>query len=154
MTLLRLGNGGDSDDGAGLFSVIGVAFVGDQVDDLLVRCKQDASKAVQDAAREFVHVPNACGAVSRCGWFELAVGPKVVLWPSENEDDRNTDRCIHIGIPTFRAQVQSCMPYVLTPWLAPLGGFDHDAATNVAFAALWGRLAQDRECKTCGHFCF
>ena len=37
------------------------------------------------------------------------------------------------------------MPYVLTPWLAPLGGFDHDAATNVAFAALWGRLAQYSE---------
>lgn len=141
MTLLRLGNGGDSDDGAGLFSVIGVAFVGNEADDLFVRCKQDAREAVQDAAREFVHVPNACGAVSRCGWFELAVGPKVVLWPSENEDDRNTDRCIHIGIPVVRAQVQSCMPYVLTPWLAPLGGFDHDAATNVAFAALWGRLS-------------
>ncbi len=78
-------------------------------------------------------------------WLELSVGPEMALGSSENKDAGKRDRFIHIGIPAIRKQLHCGMPYVLTPWLAPLGGFDHDAATNVAFTALWGRLAQNRE---------
>lgn len=74
-------------------------------------------------------------------WLELSVGPEMTLGPSENKDAGKRDRFIHIGIPAIRKQLHSGVPYVLTPWLAPLGGFDHDAFANMSLAALRGRLA-------------
>lgn len=79
------------------------------------------------------------------GWFELPVGPEMILRPSKHEDAGKRDRFIYIGIPVSWKQVHGGVPYVLTPRLAPLGGFDHDAAANVAFAALRRRFTQDRE---------
>ena len=79
------------------------------------------------------------------GWFELPVGPEMILGPSEDEDAGERDCFVHIGIPTARKQIHRGVPYVLTPWLAPFRGFDHDAFADVALAALWGRLAQDRK---------
>ena len=82
------------------------------------------------------------------GWLELPVGPEMILGPSEDEDAGERDRFVHIGIPAARKQIHRGVPYVLTPWLAPFGGFDHDAFADVALAALRGRLSQDRERKT------
>ena len=81
-------------------------------------------------------------------WLKLSVGPKMVLGPSENKNAGKRDRSVHVGIPVIRKQLHRGVPYVLTPWLAPLGGFDHDAATNVSLAALRRRLTQDRKCET------
>jgi hypothetical protein len=72
----------------------------------------------------------------------------MTLGPSENKDAGKRDRFIHIGIPAIREQLHSGVPYVLTPWLAPFGGFDHDAFADMSLAALRGRLTQDRERKT------
>ena len=83
-----------------------------------------------------------------CGWFELSVGSKMILGPSENKDAGKRDRFVHIGIPAIRKQLYRGVPYVLAPWLTPLGGFDHDAFADVSFAALRGRLAQDFERET------
>ena len=82
------------------------------------------------------------------GWFELPVGPEMIFGPSEDEDAGERDRFVHVGIPAARKQVHRGVPYVLTPWLASFGGFHHDAPADVALAALWGRLAQDRESET------
>ena len=82
------------------------------------------------------------------GWFELSVGPEMILGPSEDEDAGKRDRFVHIGIPAIRKQLHRGVPYVLAPWFTPLGGFDHDAFADVSFAALRGRLAQDRERET------
>lgn len=86
----------------------------------------------------------------RGGWFELPVRPKMILGPSEDEDAGERDRFVHVGIPAIRKQLHDGVSYVLTPWFAPLGGFHHDAFADVAFAALRGRLTQDRERKTRG----
>ena len=82
------------------------------------------------------------------GWFELPVGPKMILGPSEDEDARERNRFVHIGIPVAGKQTHRGVPYVLTPWLASFRRFHHDAPTDVALAALRGRLAQDRERET------
>lgn len=84
----------------------------------------------------------------RCGWFELSVGPEMILGSSENKDARERDRFVHIGIPAIRKQLHRGVPYVLTPWLAPFRGFNHDALADVSLAALRGRLAQDFERET------
>ena len=75
------------------------------------------------------------------GWLELSVSPEMILGPSENKDAGKRDRSVHVGMPVTRKQIQCGVPYVLTPWLAPLGGFDHDASADVALAALRRRLA-------------
>ena len=84
----------------------------------------------------------------RCGWFELSVGPEMILGSGKNEDAGKRDRFVHIGIPVIRKQLHHGVPYVLTPWLAPFGGFNHDALADVSLAALRGRLAQDFERET------
>ena len=81
-------------------------------------------------------------------WLELSVGPEMILGPSENKDAGKRNRFIHIGIPAIRKQLHHGVPYVLTPWLAPLRGFDHDAFADMSLAALRRRLAQYRERKT------
>ena len=81
----------------------------------------------------------------RGGWFELPVGPEMILGPSEHEDAGERDRFVHVGIPAIRKQLNGSVPYVLTPWLAPLGGFHHDAFADVSLAALWGRLPKNSE---------
>ena len=53
MTLARLGKGCDSDDGAGLFSVIGKSAVSDEVDDLGVVVVNDAGHGVFYSPDEF-----------------------------------------------------------------------------------------------------
>ena len=84
------------------------------------------------------------------GWFELPVGPEMILGPSEDEDAGERNRFVHVGIPVARKQIHHGVPYVLTPWLAPFRGLDHDAPTDVALADLWGKLAQDCECEPRG----
>ena len=84
----------------------------------------------------------------RGGWFELPVGPEMILGPSEHEDAGERDRFVHVGIPVTRKQIHCGVPHVLTPWLAPLRGFDHDAFANMSLAALRRRLAQYRESET------
>ena len=82
------------------------------------------------------------------GWLELSVSPEMILGPSENKNAGKRDRSIHVGIPAIRKQIHRGVPYVLTPWLAPLGGFDHDAFADMSLAALRRRLTQDRKRKT------
>ena len=77
----------------------------------------------------------------RGGWLELSVGPEMILGPSKNKDAGKRDCLVHIGIPVIRKQLHRGVPYVLTPWLAPLRGFDHDAFADVSLTALRGRLA-------------
>jgi hypothetical protein len=79
----------------------------------------------------------------RSGWLELSVGPEMILGPSENKDAGKRDCLVHIGIPVIRKQLHRGVPYVLTPWLAPLRGFDHDAFADVSLTALRRRLAKD-----------
>ena len=55
------------------------------------------------------------------GWFELAVGPEMILGPSEDEDAGKRDRFVHVGMPVAGEQIHCGVPYVLTPWLAPFG---------------------------------
>ena len=55
------------------------------------------------------------------GWFELSVGPKMILGSGKNEDARERDRFVHVGIPVARKQVHRGVPHVLTPWLASFG---------------------------------
>ena len=87
MTLLRLGNGGDSDDGAGLFSVIGKSAVGNEADDLRVVVVEDAGHGIFYRANELGNVANPARAVSGSRWLELTVGPEMTLGPGENEND-------------------------------------------------------------------
>ena len=69
----------------------------------------------------------------------------MILGPSENKDAGKRDCLIHAGIPTIRKQLNGGVSYVLTPWLAPLRGFDHDAVADVSLAALWRRFSKNCE---------
>jgi hypothetical protein len=71
----------------------------------------------------------------------------MVLGPSENEDAGKRDCLVHAGIPAIRKQLHRSVPYVLTPWLAPLRGFHHDAFADVSLAALRRRFPKNRECE-------
>jgi len=86
------------------------------------------------------------------GWFELPVGPEMILRPSKHEDAGKRDRFVHVGMPAAREQINRGVPHILTPWFAPLRGFDHDASTNVALTALRGRFSENskRERVTAG----
>ena len=65
MALLRLGNGGDSDDGAGLFSVIGKSAVGNEADDLRVVVVDDAGHGILYRANELGDITNSTRAMCR-----------------------------------------------------------------------------------------
>ncbi len=80
-----------------------------------------------------------------CGWLELSVSPEMILGPSENKNAGKRDRLIHAGIPAIRKQLNGSVPYVLTPWLAPLRGFNHDAFADVSLTALRRRFPKNRE---------
>ena len=64
--MARLGKGCDGDDGAGLFSVIGIAFVCNEVGHLCVVVVDNAfGEAVQNGAAKFIDISNALCAVLR-----------------------------------------------------------------------------------------
>ena len=63
--MLRLGNGGDSDDGAGLFSVIGKSAVGNEADDLRVVVVDDAGHGIFYGANELGNITNPTRAMCR-----------------------------------------------------------------------------------------
>ena len=69
----------------------------------------------------------------------------MIFGPSKNEDAGKRDCLVHAGIPAIRKQVHRSVPYVLTPWLAPLGGFNHDAFADVSLAALRRRFPKNGE---------
>ena len=71
----------------------------------------------------------------------------MILGPSKNEDAGKRNCLVHAGIPAIRKQLNGGVPYVLTPWLAPLGGFHHDAFADVSLAALRRRFPKNRESK-------
>ena len=79
------------------------------------------------------------------GWLELSVSPEMILGSSENKHAGKRDCFVHAGIPAIRKQLDGSVPYVLTPWLAPLGRFNHDAFANVTLAALRGRFSENRK---------
>ena len=79
------------------------------------------------------------------GWLELSVSPKMILGSSENKHAGKRDRFVHAGIPAIRKQLDGSVSYVLTPWLAPLRGFHHDAFADVSLAALRRRLPKNSE---------
>lgn len=90
--MARLGKGCDGDDGAGLFSVIGVAFVCDEVDYLrVIVVNSPLGKAVQNGAAKFINVPDAFRAVLRRIGLESARARSVVdvliVCPSKDKDD-------------------------------------------------------------------
>ena len=92
MTLARLGKGCDSDDGAGLFSVIGVAFVCDEVDHLRVIVVDNPfRKAVQNGAAKFIDVSDSFSAVLRCVRLQSVRARSVVdvliICPSKDKND-------------------------------------------------------------------
>ena len=71
----------------------------------------------------------------------------MIFGSSENKHAGKRDRLAHAGIPAIRKQLDGSVPYVLTPWLAPLRGFHHDAFADVALTALRGRLPKNLECE-------
>ena len=86
------------------------------------------------------------------GWLQLSVSPEMILGSSENKHAGKRDRFVHVGMPAAREQINRGVPHILTPWFAPLRGFDHDASTNVALTALRGRFSENskRERVTAG----
>ena len=81
----RLGKGGDGDDGAGLFSVMCKATMGNKTDDLCVVVVNDASHCIFNSADKLGNVANAACAMLRRRWFELSVRPEVVFRASKNK---------------------------------------------------------------------
>jgi len=74
----------------------------------------------------------------------------MIFGASKNKRDRQQHCVFHSGIPSIRNQLHRGVPYVLTPWLTSIARLNHDAIANVAFAALWSRLAKNSERKAIG----
>ena len=67
----------------------------------------------------------------------------MILGPGKNKNAGKRDRLAHTGMPAIRKQLDGSVPYVLTPWLAPLRGFNHDAFADVSLAALRRRFPKN-----------
>ncbi len=102
MTLPRLGNCGDGDNGGGLFVSGCITFLSIKSNHSRIVFEANTRATVQDSAAQFVYVSNACGAMRRGFWFEFSVSAEVSFWSGKYKSDRDQNGLIHHGIPTIR----------------------------------------------------